>query len=54
MMLPQEEVDAIGRPVASTREPQTPPVRELVAGLVRAGLHEVDVEAAGFRLRLRR
>jgi oxaloacetate decarboxylase (Na+ extruding) subunit alpha len=53
MMLPQEQVDAIGRPAAS-REPQTPPIRELVAGLVRAGLDEVDVEAAGLRLRMRR
>jgi oxaloacetate decarboxylase alpha subunit len=53
MMLPQEQVDAIGRP-APSREPQTPPIGELVAGLVRAGLDEVDVEAAGFRLRMRR
>jgi oxaloacetate decarboxylase (Na+ extruding) subunit alpha len=53
MMLPQEQVDAIQRP-ARPRAQSAPPVRQLVEGLVRAGLDEADLEAPGFRLRLRR
>ena len=53
MMLPQAQVDAIGRP-APPRAERTPSIKELVEGLVSAGLDEVDLEATGFRLHMRR
>jgi len=53
MMLPQAQVDAIGQ-AAPSREPRKPLIRELVEGLVNAGLDEVDLETANLRLHLRR
>jgi len=46
-------VDAIGQ-AAPSREPRKPLIRELVEGLVNAGLDEVDLETANLRLHLRR
>jgi oxaloacetate decarboxylase alpha subunit len=56
MMLPAEQVDAIGTGVAAI-EPALPPgvhpLRLLVQGLVERGLGDVEVAGPGFRLRAR-
>ncbi len=53
MMLPAEQVDAIGTRQA-TVPPPVHPLRQLVQGLLEAPVREVEVEGLGFRVRLRR
>jgi oxaloacetate decarboxylase alpha subunit len=55
MMLPEEQVEAIGPPAPRRRlPPDRHPLRSLVAGLVERSLDEVVIERPGLRLRARR
>jgi oxaloacetate decarboxylase alpha subunit len=55
MTMPPEQVDAIGSaPAAHPSAPARSAVVELVAGLAARGLDDVEVEAPGLRVRLRR
>jgi oxaloacetate decarboxylase alpha subunit len=55
MTMPPEQVDAIGSaPAARPSAPARSAVVELVAGLAARGLDDVEVEAPGLRVRLRR
>jgi len=52
MMLPAEQVDAIGTPAAPPPGPH--PLRELVAGLAARDLASIEIDAPSFRLRARK
>jgi oxaloacetate decarboxylase alpha subunit len=54
MMLPAEQVDALGGAQPAPPRPARHPLVELVDGLARRGLADVEVSAPGMRLRMRR